>query len=86
MDREIKTDNYMVRLDHEGQLDEFFADGHVHLERMDGNQWWIGVTPKNGETIHLRFGAISRRAKFFFLIEDDNGKDYRCDYDGNPNR
>jgi hypothetical protein len=73
---------YEVRLDMNGELDELIADGTFHLERMGDNDWWIGITLPDGRNVHLRFGAMNNRAKFYMLAEEDwaDGKDYRADF------
>lgn len=42
-----------------GQLDEVVAkDILFHLEQMDDDNWWIGITHKDGTTDHI---VLSRR-------------------------
>jgi hypothetical protein len=74
--------NYEVRLDHNGELDEVFGNGYLHLERMDGNQWWIGFTLTDGRMLHFRFGANNSRASFTMLVEEDwdGGTSHRADW------
>ena len=81
--REIESGSHLVRIDSFGDLDEFFARGvHVHLERMDRNEWWIGITLPDGRIIHLRFGAINPRAAFYLRVQEDwqDGAEYTAMY------
>lgn len=47
------------RLNDKGRLDEFVAHGAklVHLEQMDVNSWWIGVTLADGSEVRFNFHA-----------------------------
>lgn len=47
--------NYEIRLDEDGELDEVVASGTMtfHLERMDDEEWWIGLTFADGKTLHV---------------------------------
>lgn len=47
------------RLDHKGRLDEFVAQDvkFVHLEQMDVNSWWLGVTFQDGSEARFDFHA-----------------------------
>ena len=60
-----RTDALMLghetRYDENGILDEFIVNNpkHVHLERMGGNEWWIGIDALDGATHHIRFSTKS---------------------------
>lgn len=44
-----------ITLDDENQIDEvFIPSAHVHLERMDDNEWALTITPTQGrESLYL---------------------------------
>lgn len=64
----------IFRLDQNGEFDEFFAsNAFVHIERMNERGFWIGITPRNGHTVHVNTGAY--RGKWYFRIEDADGGD-----------
>jgi hypothetical protein len=46
-----------IRLDSKGVLDEFIVHNptNIHLERMDTNKWWIGITTEDGRNHAIRF-------------------------------
>lgn len=73
---------YKVSFDHEGQIDEVTASGTLHLERMNENQWWIGLDMPDGRRLNFRFGANNKRASFTMLVEEDwdGGACHRCDF------
>ncbi len=62
-------------LDQDGELDEFFARGHIHVERMNDTGFWIGIETDDGERIHINTGLDGRT--WFFNVErvsDANGE------------
>jgi len=68
----MKGENYTVRLDQNGQLDELLCDGaNIHLERMGDTSWWMGIALPNGRYISVNFGAVNKRAKFYLNIQED---------------
>lgn len=55
----------------EVRLDEVVALGAalVHLERLDGSSWWLGVTLPDGRRLSVHLGA--RRAQVRGRAEED---------------
>jgi hypothetical protein len=59
---------FEIRNDADGALDEVIAhNAFVHLERMDTNAWWLGITLPDGRCIHVNLAtkrsAILARAE-----------------------
>lgn len=76
--KEIRRKTHLIRLDNVGELDELFASNvSVHLERMSGNAWWMGIDLPNGNRIHLRFGCVTKRAKLALCLSEDPGDDWQ---------
>lgn len=43
-----------IQFDPDGELDELVLNGVAHLERMDTNEWWIGVgLTEDGPNLHI---------------------------------
>jgi len=37
-------------------IDEITAKNvDIHIEQMSDNEWWMGITPKSGERLHVIF-------------------------------
>jgi len=56
-----ENEAYIVRLDGEEIFDELIVPtGGIHIERMDNDHWWAGITvPGLSEMIHVRWrGSI----------------------------
>ena len=55
----VSEGGHETRNDKNGILDEFIVNNpkHVHLERMDRHEWWIGIDALDGTTHHIRFSA-----------------------------
>ena len=53
--------SYRIGLDDAGELDEVFATGKIHVERMDAGAWWIGITLADGGELHVNFTARNQR-------------------------
>ena len=41
----------------------------VHLEQMNDNDWWLGITGKNGDVLHVHIYAL--RANVYAFAEWD---------------
>lgn len=52
-----------IRRDPDGTIDEIIADGSVHLEMMDHGYAWIGITTRDGKTLHVDIQVRRRRTK-----------------------
>ena len=52
---------YRINLDDAGELDEVFATGKIHVERMAEGAWWIGITTEDGTELHVNFTAKNQR-------------------------
>lgn len=50
---------YEIRKDEKGEVDEVVADDvqFFHLERMDRDLWWIGITLQDGSRITMNLSA-----------------------------
>ena len=58
-----------IRLDHENQLDELVGENcSVHLEQMDDNSWWLGITDKTGR-VSVRL--FTKKARIIGNYEDE---------------
>lgn len=51
-----------------GEFDELFVTGFVHIERMDTRAFWIGIDTPGGQ-IHVRTGV--EKGVWFFNIEQE---------------
>lgn len=71
MPKTIRRKDFRVTLDNDGQLDELFCHADIHLERMDDNQWWMGINLPEGRSLRLTFGGISKRSKVKVLLMED---------------
>ncbi len=60
------------RLNPDGSMDEFIAEdvAMVHVEQMSANCWWMGVTMKDGHSIHLAFSAKRADVEALVTIVD----------------
>ena len=74
--QESDTAAYEIRDCEDGTLDEVFAyPQSVHVEKMDRDHWWIGITLGSGDTIHVNFTskkAIKATAESDFAIRKEN--------------
>jgi hypothetical protein len=53
-----------IRDDDMGRLDEIIAHGcTVHVERMNKNSWFLGITASDGSYWQFWFGAEGRRVE-----------------------
>lgn len=56
-----------IRCNEDGTLDELYAKASiVHIEQMDDNSWWMGITLESGEIVHMWIGAA--RAKVYAKV------------------
>src|SRR5687767_12674357 len=62
---------FLFRVDESGEFDELFAKGvrSVHVERMEGRSFWIGIDLPNGEQVNVRTGV--ERGKWYFRVLGD---------------
>lgn len=69
-----------VRLDDRKEFDELLVDrADVHIERLDGKAFWIGIYAKGGTGWMVNTGVV--RGKWYFNVQEDaiNGRLYRIE-------
>ena len=50
-------------IDDETSVDDLFASGHIHLERMSNTHYWLGITI-DGVTYHIDFHSKRKITAF----------------------
>jgi hypothetical protein len=75
---EIRTQGELA--DGRPALDEIVADGaEIHLEQMDHDQWWMGITA-GGKYFHLNFGIHDGRLRVHLSDQsDDSDAEWEAD-------
>jgi hypothetical protein len=74
-----------VRNDDTGALDEIVASHprFIHIERMDGHHWFLGITDRDGADWRFGFGAKKGRSLVEFTRQEgpyppkEQGRDIR---------
>lgn len=57
---------------YDGELDEIVVrDCDLHLERMEDNSWWMGITLADGKQTMLMVNIGAKRAKVDAWVELD---------------
>jgi hypothetical protein len=56
----------VIRNDDGGGIDEVLVRGSVHIERMSGDGWFMGVEAEDGSYWQFWFGSKNRRSHVEF--------------------
>lgn len=65
--------DFEIRKDKKGEVDEIVADDvqFFHIERMDRDHWWIGITLQDGSRITMNLSAsMGARIKCSAEVEE----------------
>lgn len=66
----------------DGELDEIFGEGFLHLEQMSDGCWWFSFTDKSGHMIHCNLRGTGREVKDDDCDEVEHEVVARVEYQG----